>query len=135
MWASPVDDKALAELIPRIAAFGFDAVELPIEQPGDWDPARTRDLLAEHGLVAAGVCAVLAGAGVGRRRAGRGGVDSRVPRGVRGERGGGRRAVSAARCTPRSAAPGGCQRRLARPATRSSGGPWRRWPSRPASWA
>ncbi|MEK8110322.1 substrate-binding domain-containing protein [Micromonospora sp. M12] len=58
VWASPVDDKALAELIPRIAAFGFDAVELPIEQPGDWDPARTRDLLAEHGLVAAGVCAV-----------------------------------------------------------------------------
>ncbi|MET8090491.1 sugar phosphate isomerase/epimerase family protein [Micromonospora sp. NPDC005220] len=58
VWASPVDDKALAELIPRIAAFGFDAVELPIEQPADWDPARTRDLLAEHGLVAAGVCAV-----------------------------------------------------------------------------
>ncbi|MEV1076266.1 sugar phosphate isomerase/epimerase family protein [Micromonospora parva] len=58
VWASPVDDKALAELIPRIAEFGFDAVELPIEQPGDWDPIRTRDLLAAHGLVAAGVCAV-----------------------------------------------------------------------------
>ncbi|MEU7585289.1 sugar phosphate isomerase/epimerase family protein [Micromonospora sp. NPDC049230] len=59
VWASPVDDEALAELIPRIASFGFDAVELPIEQPGDWDPVRTRDLLAEHGLVAAGVCAAL----------------------------------------------------------------------------
>ncbi|MEU7976973.1 sugar phosphate isomerase/epimerase family protein [Micromonospora sp. NPDC049081] len=58
VWASPVDDDALAELIPRIAGFGFDAVELPIEQPGDWDPVRTRDLLAAHGLVAAGVCAV-----------------------------------------------------------------------------
>ncbi|MDG4808835.1 sugar phosphate isomerase/epimerase [Micromonospora sp. WMMD1120] len=58
VWASPVDDRALAELIPRIATFGFDAVELPIEQPGDWDPVRTRDLLAEHGLAAAGVCAV-----------------------------------------------------------------------------
>ncbi|MET8234673.1 sugar phosphate isomerase/epimerase family protein [Micromonospora sp. NPDC005298] len=58
VWASPVDDEALAELIPRIAAFGFDAVELPIEQPGDWDPIRTRDLLDAHGLVAAGVCAV-----------------------------------------------------------------------------
>ncbi|MEV4754399.1 sugar phosphate isomerase/epimerase family protein [Micromonospora sp. NPDC049559] len=58
VWASPVDDAALAELIPRIAAFGFDAVELPIEQPGDWDPVRTRDLLAAHGLAAAGVCAV-----------------------------------------------------------------------------
>ncbi|MGV9212898.1 sugar phosphate isomerase/epimerase family protein [Micromonospora sp. RB23] len=58
VWASPVDDEALARLIPRIASFGFDAVELPIEQPGDWDPVRTRDLLAEHGLAAAGVCAV-----------------------------------------------------------------------------
>ena len=58
VWASPVDDEALAELVPRIAGFGFDAVELPIEQPGDWDPPRTRDLLASHGLAAAGVCAV-----------------------------------------------------------------------------
>jgi D-psicose/D-tagatose/L-ribulose 3-epimerase len=58
VWASPVDDAALAELVPRIAAFGFDAVEIPLEQPGDWDPARTRDLLAAHGLAAAGVCAV-----------------------------------------------------------------------------
>ncbi|MEO3746445.1 sugar phosphate isomerase/epimerase family protein [Plantactinospora sp. B5E13] len=58
VWASPVDDAALAELVPRIAGFGFDAVELPIEQPGDWDPVRTRDLLATYGLAAAGVCAV-----------------------------------------------------------------------------
>jgi D-psicose/D-tagatose/L-ribulose 3-epimerase len=58
VWTSPVDDAALAELVPRIAGFGFDAVELPIEQPGDWDPVRTRDLLAAHGLSAAGVCAV-----------------------------------------------------------------------------
>jgi D-psicose/D-tagatose/L-ribulose 3-epimerase len=58
VWASPVDDEALAELVPRIAAFGFDAIELPIEQPGDWDPVRTRDLLASHGLAVAGVCAV-----------------------------------------------------------------------------
>ncbi len=58
VWVSPVDDEALAELIPRIAAFGFDAVELPLEQPGHWDPVRTRDLLASHHLSAAGVCAV-----------------------------------------------------------------------------
>ncbi|MGN9908782.1 sugar phosphate isomerase/epimerase family protein [Phytohabitans sp. LJ34] len=58
VWASPVDDEALAGLIPRIAAFGFDAVELPLEQPGDWDPARIRDLLDSHGLAAAAVCAV-----------------------------------------------------------------------------
>jgi D-psicose/D-tagatose/L-ribulose 3-epimerase len=58
VWASPVDDEALAELVPRIAAFGFDAIELPLEQPGHWDPVRTRDLLAAHRLTAAGVCAV-----------------------------------------------------------------------------
>ncbi|MDG4828232.1 sugar phosphate isomerase/epimerase [Solwaraspora sp. WMMD1047] len=58
VWASPVDDEALAELIPRIAAFGFEAVELPIEQPGDWDPVRTRDLLASYRLAPAAVCAV-----------------------------------------------------------------------------
>jgi D-psicose/D-tagatose/L-ribulose 3-epimerase len=58
VWTSPVDDAALAELIPRIAGFGFDTVELPIERPGDWDPARTRDLLQAYGLTAAGVCAV-----------------------------------------------------------------------------
>jgi D-psicose/D-tagatose/L-ribulose 3-epimerase len=58
VWVSPVDDRALAVLIPRIAAFGFDAIELPIEQPGDWDPVRTRDLLAAHGLTVAAVCAV-----------------------------------------------------------------------------
>ncbi|WBB80986.1 sugar phosphate isomerase/epimerase [Micromonospora sp. WMMD882] len=58
VWTSPVDDRALAELVPRIAAFGFDVVELPIEQPGDWDPVRARDLLAEHGLGVAAVCAV-----------------------------------------------------------------------------
>ena len=59
VWASPITDAVLAELVPRIAAFGFDVVELPLEQPGDWDPARTRDLLASHGLAAAAVCAVL----------------------------------------------------------------------------
>ncbi|MFI7025471.1 sugar phosphate isomerase/epimerase family protein [Micromonospora sp. NPDC049900] len=58
VWTSPVDDAALTALVPRIAGFGFDTVELPIEQPGDWDPVRTRDLLAAHGLSAAGVCAV-----------------------------------------------------------------------------
>jgi D-psicose/D-tagatose/L-ribulose 3-epimerase len=58
VWTSPVDDAALADLVPRIAGFGFGAVELPIERLGDWEPARTRELLAAHGLTAAAVCAV-----------------------------------------------------------------------------
>jgi D-psicose/D-tagatose/L-ribulose 3-epimerase len=58
VWASPVDDAALARLVPRIAAWGFDAIELPIEQVGDWDPVSTRALLDAHGLRAVAVCAV-----------------------------------------------------------------------------
>lgn len=58
VWASPVDDEALSTLVPKIARWGFDAVELPLEQVGDWDPVRTRELLDEHGLAAVGVCAV-----------------------------------------------------------------------------
>jgi D-psicose/D-tagatose/L-ribulose 3-epimerase len=58
IWTSPVDDRALRELAPRIAGWGFDAIEIPVEQPGDWSPGKTRDLLAEHRLAAASVLAV-----------------------------------------------------------------------------
>jgi D-psicose/D-tagatose/L-ribulose 3-epimerase len=58
IWTSPVDDRALRELAPRIAAWGFDAIEIPVEQPGDWSPEKTRDLLAENRLAAAAVLAV-----------------------------------------------------------------------------
>jgi D-psicose/D-tagatose/L-ribulose 3-epimerase len=58
IWTSPVTDRALADLVPRIAAWGFDAIELPVENVGDWSPERTRDLLAEHRLTAASVLAV-----------------------------------------------------------------------------
>nr|BFF23637.1 hypothetical protein GCM10025732_16020 [Glycomyces mayteni] len=50
VWASPLDDEALARLAPRIAAWGFDAIELPVESPGDWDAARAAELLHELGL-------------------------------------------------------------------------------------
>jgi D-psicose/D-tagatose/L-ribulose 3-epimerase len=39
-------------LAPRIAGWGFDVVELPVEQPGDWDPVRAKALLADLGLAA-----------------------------------------------------------------------------------
>ena len=48
IWESPITDTALAELVPRLKRWGFDLVELPIENLTDWDPARTGDLLAEH---------------------------------------------------------------------------------------
>ena len=50
LWASPPTDQRLAEIAPKVRAWGFDLLELPVETPGDWDPARTADLLAEHRL-------------------------------------------------------------------------------------
>ena len=58
IWVSPATDDRVAELAPRVAGWGFDLLELPVEQPGDWDPERTAELLAEHGL-GASVCAVM----------------------------------------------------------------------------
>ncbi|MDP4501722.1 sugar phosphate isomerase/epimerase family protein [Nonomuraea turcica] len=52
VWTSPLTDGDLERLAPQVAAWGFDVIELPVEQPGDWDPARAADLLAEHGLKA-----------------------------------------------------------------------------------
>jgi len=58
IWVSPLTDDDLAVLAPRLAGWGFDVVEMPIEDPGDWDPGRTADLLAGLGLGAT-VCAVM----------------------------------------------------------------------------
>jgi len=58
VWCSPPTDERLDELIPRIAGFGFDVVELPVEQLDDWDPSHARDLLDAHGL-GVSLCAVM----------------------------------------------------------------------------
>jgi D-psicose/D-tagatose/L-ribulose 3-epimerase len=58
IWTSPLTDGSLAELAPRIAAWGFDLVELPVENPGDWDPDLAAEVLRAHEL-AATVCAVM----------------------------------------------------------------------------
>lgn len=58
IWTSPLTDQRLAELAPRIRGWGFDLIELPVENPGDWDPARARHLLDGLGL-AASTCAVM----------------------------------------------------------------------------
>ncbi|MEW5626794.1 sugar phosphate isomerase/epimerase family protein [Streptomyces hydrogenans] len=50
VWDSPSTDASLARLVPRIAGWGFDTVELPVEHPGDWTPDRTAELLKLHGL-------------------------------------------------------------------------------------
>ena len=50
IWVSPLADERLAQLAPRVRAWGFDFLELPIEQHGDWDPARAAEVLEEHSL-------------------------------------------------------------------------------------
>jgi D-psicose/D-tagatose/L-ribulose 3-epimerase len=50
VWASPLTDDSLDEIARKAAAMGFRAIELPVENPGDWDPVRARDLLQELGL-------------------------------------------------------------------------------------
>jgi D-psicose/D-tagatose/L-ribulose 3-epimerase len=45
-------------LAPRIREWGFDLIELPLENPRDWDPARTAALLRRLGLGAT-ICAVM----------------------------------------------------------------------------
>lgn len=50
VWYSPLTDARLAELLPKVANWGFETVELVLENPGDWDPALAADLAAEHHL-------------------------------------------------------------------------------------
>ncbi|MCX5126743.1 sugar phosphate isomerase/epimerase [Streptomyces sp. NBC_00347] len=52
VWASPLTNGGVERLAPRIAQWGFDVIELPVERPGDWDPHRAADLLARLGLAA-----------------------------------------------------------------------------------
>jgi D-psicose/D-tagatose/L-ribulose 3-epimerase len=61
IWASPLTDERLAELAPRVSAWGFDAIELPVESLGDWDPERAAELLAGCGLAATVVVAMAPG--------------------------------------------------------------------------
>jgi D-psicose/D-tagatose/L-ribulose 3-epimerase len=50
VWASPLTDESLDRLARKAADFGFEAIELPVERPGDWDPVRAAELLAELSL-------------------------------------------------------------------------------------
>jgi len=50
VWASPLDDGSLESIATTAQRMGFDAIELPVESPGDWDPTRARDVLQRTGL-------------------------------------------------------------------------------------
>lgn len=50
VWASPLTDESLESLARKAAGMGFQAIELPVESPGDWSPERAFDVLQEHSL-------------------------------------------------------------------------------------
>ena len=45
VWTSPVTDETVGPLARKAASLGYDALELPLENTGDWDPERTRAVL------------------------------------------------------------------------------------------
>ncbi len=52
VWCSPLTDERLVDLAPRISAWGFDGIEVPVEAPGDWDPDAAAALFEDLGLTA-----------------------------------------------------------------------------------
>ncbi len=50
VWESPLTDNNLSELLAKIAAMGFDGVELPLENDGDFTSGTVLDSLAGSGL-------------------------------------------------------------------------------------
>ena len=58
VWVSPPTDAAIMKIAPQVKAMGFDLLELGVENPGDWNPARVAEILAANDL-GASVCAVM----------------------------------------------------------------------------
>ncbi len=58
IWTSPLTDASLREIAPRVRAWGFDVIELPVEQLGGFEPRAARRLLDDLGLGAT-VCLVM----------------------------------------------------------------------------
>lgn len=58
IWTSPITDEALPSFAKRVAGWGFDLIELPLENASDLDPGRTADTLAGEGLDAT-VCVAM----------------------------------------------------------------------------
>ncbi|MEU3270997.1 sugar phosphate isomerase/epimerase family protein [Saccharomonospora sp. NPDC006951] len=53
VWASPLDDGTLTELAHKASKAGFDVLEMPVENLGDWKPEAAAALLSDLGLSAA----------------------------------------------------------------------------------
>lgn len=59
IWRSPITTDVIRNYAPQLAGWGFDVIELPLENPGDWVAKDVRPVLGENGL-RTGVCAVMA---------------------------------------------------------------------------
>ncbi len=58
VWCSPLTPQWLETLVPRIAGWGYDAIEVPLESIGDWDSPQTAELLTRYNLEPV-LCAVM----------------------------------------------------------------------------
>ncbi|HUD82320.1 MAG TPA: hypothetical protein VMQ67_02405, partial [Candidatus Saccharimonadales bacterium] len=58
LFASPFTNKH-TKLFTQFKQWGFDTVEIPIENPSDIDPAHVKRELDKQGLVCGSVCACL----------------------------------------------------------------------------
>jgi D-psicose/D-tagatose/L-ribulose 3-epimerase len=58
VWTSPLTTDGFARLAAHIAGMGFDLVEVPIENPGEFDYPRAGAIARDHGL-AVTVCAAM----------------------------------------------------------------------------
>ena len=58
VWTSPATTAVLETLLPHIAELGFDVIEVPVEEVGQFDVARVGELARAHGL-AVSICAVI----------------------------------------------------------------------------
>ena len=52
LWTSPFQTSSIEELFPKIAAMGFDAVEIALEDPALVDAAAVKAGLEKYGLKA-----------------------------------------------------------------------------------
>lgn len=58
VWTSPATTEVIERLIPLVAGMGYDVVELPIENPGQFDLDRVLSLADEH-EIGISICAVI----------------------------------------------------------------------------
>ena len=50
VWTSPLTTQRLGDLADRARRFGFGLLELPVENPGGWDPGTAAEVLAGFGM-------------------------------------------------------------------------------------